>query len=375
MSAVARRRLRQRGCGKPDHEIILNTILGGLLASDIAIGTGSIVDAGAYTGESACYFASRAPNRTVHALDPSRANVNVIAGWRDEYRNIQPMVGALGREAATVEAKAGGDKRGGYTTLKQLQRRKTATASTRNAIHIYRLDDLFGGDEAPGAAWHGERFALGHLDVEGAEAAVLEGGRRVIERDHPILTVEAHVHRYPNKTRVLMEVVESLGYDAYIVEEICGMRADCRNMLLIPRARMRFLTRGRSDVLDLAVASRVLIAVNASTIGSFAFPCCRAGGECCPRHLRGGFCCSHGMVDAWLGKRVNASYGDELQYFTRTRWYDQHHRVFRSADWLRDVQALDLSRARANKAGLTLDSQVWYANLQAHMRRRGLGGG
>ena len=34
-----------------------------------------------------------------------------------------------------------------------------------------------------------------------------------------------------------MLVTESLGYDAFVVDETCGFNLDCRNALFLPRAR------------------------------------------------------------------------------------------------------------------------------------------
>lgn len=108
------------------------------------------------------------------------------------------------------------------------------------------------------------------------------------------------------------------------------MRADLRNVIHFPKERYALL-QGSSG-LDLAVSLRGLQAVNASTLPQHAFPCCVRGGECCPVDRKGAVhsCCSHGLVHKWMNRAVRGG-GADLQWFTRTTWYDQHFHVFQRA--------------------------------------------
>jgi hypothetical protein len=110
-------------------------------------------------------------------------------------------------------------------------------------------------------------------------------------------------------------------------------------LLNLPRARLfprqRNLFYG-SATLDLAVAARALVAVTAETIGSFAFPCCSYGGECCPgtgpegrkathgvKRPEGQFfsCCAHWRVHAWMEKSMKEGTLDlGASYLTRSTW-------------------------------------------------------
>ena len=102
-------------------------------------------------------------------------------------------------------------------------------------------------------------------------------------------------------------------------------------------------------MLDLGVAARALVAVNAETVNLTAFPCCAAGGACCPdpAHLS---CCSHGAVDAWMRRalRGGAAAGEaaDLMFATRTRWYDQAFGTWRPQVTSRYHQQLLLSLVR-----------------------------
>lgn len=60
------------------YEIVLESLLGSLLAESNLIPPGDILDVGAQFGEQACHFATLAPERSVYALDPSPEQANGI---------------------------------------------------------------------------------------------------------------------------------------------------------------------------------------------------------------------------------------------------------------------------------------------------------
>ena len=147
----------------------------------------------------------------------------------------------------------------------------------------------------------------------------MRGAVQTIQRDQPLISVELTVHKHPEQTRSLLRLMGSLDYDTLLVEEIAGNRCDIRNVLCLPRSRRRQFAN--SNVLDLGVASRALVAVDADTVNQTSFPCCVAGGACCPSPNEFS-CCSHGAVHAWMNKVVRTG-GADLRLATRTRWYDQ----------------------------------------------------
>ena len=66
-------------------------------------------------------------------------------------------------------------------------------------VEVRKLDDLF----------HLPRLKLIKIDVEGMEADVIDGARRVIETFHPVLYVE---NDRQNKSKDLIELIANLGY-------------------------------------------------------------------------------------------------------------------------------------------------------------------
>ena len=90
---------------------------------------------------------------------------------------------------------------------------KSATLSRppTNQFAIYRLDSLFD------TRWSSEALAFAHLDVDGLELSVLEGGERTILRDRPILTIELEVWKDATRTkRLLAMLTELLKYEIWV---------------------------------------------------------------------------------------------------------------------------------------------------------------
>ena len=319
----------------PGRELLFNSIVVGLFAEGL-ISNGSIVDSGANLGEWSCLYAAAAPSRTVHAIEPVALNVKHIqCTYTKDFPYIKPRVGALGSAAATflpppnilLETRAGS-----MVTSDNMGRRLNASARA-GTFSVLRLDDVF-SDETLGFA---------HLDVEGGELEALRGGAAVMARDRcaahdartartcrqraqqrtlhtalsrpaapyvlpdrPILTVELHMHANASFTQELMHFLNVAHYSVHLVDEVCGMRMDCRNLLAFPREQADALRQ--SSTLRLATASHKLFRVDSDSIAEHAFPVpCKPGGPCCDK---GGemHCCRHFCVAEWVENKYLPSF-------------------------------------------------------------------
>lgn len=206
----------QRECAKPPNELLLNSIIVGLLQEG-RIRNGSLVDAGAADGRFACWYAKHAKDRIVHAIDPDEQNVKRMHIAFKPYPNLHPMHGALSDNETIA----------GEGVHVAGRKKRVIQYST------YRLDNLFR------TRWPQERLALAHFDVEGFEPQVLLGSRETILRDSPVVTTEVTVHGRPDITRNVLSLMDEMDYDSFLVEEICGQRADIRNVIHFPRAQLR----------------------------------------------------------------------------------------------------------------------------------------
>lgn len=284
------------------NEPFFNSLIGELLLSR-SLPLGGIVDAGAHTGENACFYALLAPGRTVTAIEPNLDNVAAIRNRTRRLGNVNLMQAGLGAGNFTVLVrkefigtgrpgqKAGSQIEFGTHTMDHAKANPGDALPDDNvtSFQVHMIDDLY----------RAQRLGFAHLDVEGHEAQVLEGATKVIRRDRPVFTTEIHVHHSYATTANLMRRISQLGYRSYMVEgESCGVRADCRNLLNVPKewaSLPRFLDRHLMDVSrtrssttqqgygTLVPSNKVaLVLVNETSIFSQAHPCCRPWGPCCP---------------------------------------------------------------------------------------------
>jgi FkbM family methyltransferase len=320
------------------NEPFFNLLIGELLLSR-SLPLGGIADAGAHTGENACFYASLMPDRTVTAVEPHLDNVAAIRNRTRRLGNVNVVQGGLGASNSTVFVRkedlgtglpgsmAGPQLEFGANTMDHTEvgSRTNSSENSVTSFQVHMLDHLY----------RSQRLGFAHFDVEGQEANVLQGATQVIMRDRPVFTTELHVHYSYTSTTALMGLISRLGYRSYLVEgESCGVRADCRNLLNIPKewtSLPRVLERHLMDVSrptrnsttayrkGVPFTTREVILVNETNIFAQAHPCCRPRGMCCPdgpvplQHAwnatnRGYSCCvTHTMVRPYYARLERAA--------------------------------------------------------------------
>jgi FkbM family methyltransferase len=184
---------------------------------------GDVVTAGAYFGDMLPGTARSAPGSTVWAFEPNPVNW-ACAAWTvrlNRLANVRLFNAALGARRATTELvvrTSRGQALGGISHL-----RGTGDAQSRWApivrtlarrpppttpCDVLALDDVIDGDRP---------LALIHLDVEGFEAAALQGAVRLLDRWRPLLLLES-----PVEGSEVWGALERLGYSR--VDELDGNR-------------------------------------------------------------------------------------------------------------------------------------------------------
>lgn len=171
---------------------------------------GLYVDVGASTGWFAVPMALRG-----HEVVAVECNQRVLARLRANL--------ALNAVSAEVHAVAASDATGAVAfhhnpglpltsggSLEAAVRGNRASETVMSA----RLDDIIGA----------RVVTVLKIDVEGHEAAVMAGGRAVIERDRPFMALEANT---PLHRQALADILADLDYDFHA--------ADGRNLLCSPR--------------------------------------------------------------------------------------------------------------------------------------------
>lgn len=89
-----------------------------------------------------------------------------------------------------------------------------------------------------------QHVALLHLDVEGHEAAVLQGAGNLLATSRPLVVTEglqANLRGDPadHADASVAAVLRQHGYIGDVIPEVCGWNRRCRNWLWWPDAKMR----------------------------------------------------------------------------------------------------------------------------------------
>lgn len=178
---------------------------------------GLILDIGAHIGYHSMAFAALYPDCDVVAFEPNPANLDRLQGMLDLEPDLagrtHVLAIALSDSAGEMEFQASANvddqtSSGGYLGVVKppldasVYERAGFTASR---VLCERLDDL--------VERHGWRNVhLIKIDVEGAEALVLQGALGLLQRDHPRLLIEIH-----SAVR-MMEVMKLLQPMGYIID-------------------------------------------------------------------------------------------------------------------------------------------------------------
>ena len=220
-------------CQRPRHELLLHAIIGGLF-SEHRVPPGAVFDVGTSDGEKAAYYACLDSSRVVHALEPSLYH----ALRRSPAGNISKVAPLRTSLSSTDRTLYGTDVLG---------------LTPQPGFSLYHIDSLFMSDKP--AIFAGEMIGFWHLDVEWHAVEVLRGAIATIQRDQPIIVAEVRVHWNRTYTHELTSFIQTtLGYAIYLVDEICSVRIDCRNLLCVPASRAGSMADA-SHTLQLALGS------------------------------------------------------------------------------------------------------------------------
>ena len=233
----------------------------------------------------------------VHAVEPLARNIETIR--RRALSNVRAVHGSLGNTSCYIVPRRGPNAAGQMFNPHRIHHTVTNVSAAQGVFRSsmfrqYTLDELL----------RTEHTALIHLDVEGTELQALQGGEALLARDRPVVTTEVTVHQDQELSRAVLSHMAARGYDSYLVEDVCGGRMDCRNVIHLPRHRAASLMQ--APAAGIARAAHRLLAVDATNVTQYAYPCCVRGGECCPNGQRSE-CCTTESVALWLHKRGRSS--------------------------------------------------------------------
>lgn len=290
-------------------EALLHRLIVDMFSERGTVPPGSIVDAGANTGEEACLLASVSEGRVVHAIEPLRTNVNHMMRRYAKHPRLRPMLAGLSDRNGTMTVPRRFNSQANVTAGSaqinwsykshrrdvevqyfQLPSSAGEASISSEIVRLWTVDSLFN------SLWVGERLGFAHLDLEGMEINALRGAAATLARDRPVLTIEVWTHTKAAATRSKLSHLAGLNYDAYVIDELAGIPWDVRNLLCLPREANLI---ARSPALAAALATQKLVPTD--RIFSHVFPCCSRRGACCRNPASG--CC----LDLATVRRVEPS--------------------------------------------------------------------
>jgi FkbM family methyltransferase len=177
-----------------------------------------IVDAGAYTGLSAAYFASRYPEAKVIAIEPDSANFDLLLRNTSALANVHAVRAALWPINGSVELADPGQGEWAFRVaeMNDSSTKLNSEEAARNRVPAITIPEIMG------------RYCLSYidllkLDIEGSEKEVLAGPAPWKERVGAIC-IELHDRFKPGCSREFYRAVDGFPTEFRRGETVMVMR-------------------------------------------------------------------------------------------------------------------------------------------------------
>lgn len=165
------------------------------------IKNGVILDIGANIGIYTTSLGVATKNKNeIWCFEPVKSNVVMLKSNIDlnNLTNVKIYNTALGEFEGKIEINLSADS--AYSSIKDLTRYKSSVTET---VSIVPLDKIWAENKFP-------VIDAIKIDVEGAEIEVLKGALGLIEKNNPVILIEANDSEFLNK---LVSFLEPLGYN------------------------------------------------------------------------------------------------------------------------------------------------------------------
>jgi FkbM family methyltransferase len=171
-------------------------------------GEGAVLDVGANIGIMTVHLAKHLPNSTVHAFEPVPENLSVLKRVinRFQLEKIQIHEIAVGDDVGMIEMVMPVQD---GARLQGLSHVKHDTITEWNDGNEYKvelntLDNVLNGERIQGIK----------IDVENFEFYALKGGKRILEKNQPVIYAELWDNE--NRRRCI-SLLENMGYQTFVI--------------------------------------------------------------------------------------------------------------------------------------------------------------
>lgn len=193
------------------HEKKLNNKMNNILENN-KIKT--IVDIGGYVGDFTLFLSNNFRNKKFYCIEPSISNTNFINKIKkiNNLNNLEVINSLISNNLEYYDT-----NNPNIPSSRYFKSDKGILSNTIN--NLFKFDNI----------------DLLHIDVEGMELEVLQGGLNVIRRDKPIIIVE-FLKKHSNKNKLIHNLLTSLNYKAETINESCIITdifdlKKCRNII------------------------------------------------------------------------------------------------------------------------------------------------
>jgi FkbM family methyltransferase len=164
----------------------------------------TIIDAGAYVGFSAIFFARKYPDAVILAIEPDAENFTLLQRNTRAFPQITPIQAAVWGDTKQLSVVDTGGREWGFQTV------DTTSTSSRSVVAALAMETLL---ETYGI----ERVDILKVDIEGAERQVFAHADGWIDRVGSIV-IELHDRFAPGCSEVVRSAVASF--------DVCSERGD-----------------------------------------------------------------------------------------------------------------------------------------------------
>jgi FkbM family methyltransferase len=221
---------------RPMAEAFFRRIIYKLITMNIIDKRKSFIDLGAWIGDNSLVWAKMITG-IVYAIDPSNNNCDYInyMSKLNGIKNIKTVCRAINSKVEVIST----DSSMQHCTFQH-------NSTGKHKMLTTTLDKLDLKD-----------IGFIHLDVEGMESDVIEGGINLIKKSRPVVAFEQHLDSDDYKG--LSNTMKSMNYKVYMITETMPhCNVDCRNFISIPNEKLTNIDiatilgneLGFSDILD-----------------------------------------------------------------------------------------------------------------------------